>query len=55
MIKSWKTTLLGLATVLFAVAQFVSSGNLTSEIVAQIVAGIGLILAKDHNVSGGSQ
>jgi hypothetical protein len=54
--KSWKTNLLGLATVLGAVANFITdiaNGNpvdLMTTITA-ITAGIGLMFARDNKVT----
>jgi len=55
---SWKTTIAGLGIILTglgnAIAQFSQGGwaavNLT-ELIAAAIAGVGLILAKDSNVS----
>ena len=55
--RSWKTTLagiLGIAVALLKVATDVNSGHpvdLTTTLSAMVV-GVGLITAKDHNVSG---
>ena len=50
-LKSWKTTLLGLATLGYAVKVFVTTGNL-AEAYTAVVAGIGLIFAKDADQTG---
>lgn len=57
MLTNWKTTLTGLVaigTALFGALQHPDSINLTA-LIAQIAAGVGLIGAKDHNVTGGTK
>lgn len=57
--KNWKTTVAGVATILVAVgnaANAVLQGqplDMTS-LITTIIAGIGLVFAKDHNVTGGN-
>jgi hypothetical protein len=57
--KNKKTTLAGLASLLTGAAGVVHSisagdfSNIQASIAA-IIAGIGLLAAKDHNVTGGS-
>lgn len=56
---SWKTTLAGVAAMLGALADIltqlasksIDTGRITTD-VAAIAAGIGLLFAKDHNVTG---
>jgi hypothetical protein len=56
--KSWKTTVAGIAAILTVVAaaltQFVQGGLAAiswEPLLAGLIAGVGLILAKDSNVS----
>jgi hypothetical protein len=58
--KSWRTTTLGIIAIVTAVAGFaraILDGDATTEpdaaaLVAAIVAGVGLMFAKDAKVSG---
>jgi hypothetical protein len=50
-LKSWKTTLLGLASIGYAVKVFVTTGDFT-QAYAAIVAGVGLIFSKDADQTG---
>ena len=55
--KNWKTTALGILAVLGAVipaAQALLAGQPVdwSRVAPAVLAGLGLIFAKDHNVSG---
>lgn len=57
--KNKKTTYAGIAAILLGLAGLanaLSSGDTThiEASVAGIISGIGLIVAKDHNVTGGS-
>lgn len=59
MTKSWKTTVSGILAILIAAgnaAQAMINGTPVdmASTLAAIMAGIGLITAKDHNVSGGA-
>jgi hypothetical protein len=46
--KNWKTTGAGIGAILVAVGTFLSNGNqIDGSMISAIVAGIGLILAKD--------
>lgn len=62
MTKSWKTTTLGVLTIVTAVAGAVMAlidGNPATNpnwetLIAAVTAGIGLIMAKDSNVTGGN-
>jgi hypothetical protein len=56
--KSWKTTTAGLVMILGAICTFVfHNGPITQELVmgaaTGLLGGIGLIFAKDSNVTGG--
>ena len=48
--KNWKTSLLGIGTIVSGIAQFVAGNQ--AEAVGLIMSGIGLLFAKDHNISG---
>jgi hypothetical protein len=57
--KNWKTTLAGVAAMLTAaghLAGAVSDGNFSTLGTdgSMILAGLGLLFAKDHNVTGGT-
>jgi len=57
--KNPKTTITGIGAILTGLGVFghaLSTGDYshTAEGITAIVAGIGLILAKDHNVTGGT-
>ena len=57
--KSWKTTLAGIAAIIAAIAlaiahQFDADANTIAEwggVAAAVAAGVGLILARDNDVS----
>lgn len=59
MLKNWKTTLAGAAAIATALGDIfnhivsgdVGSGALEKDVMT-IIVGLGLIFAKDHNVSG---
>ena len=51
--RSWKTTLAGIAAMLGVVSKIVMAGTVDWGTDGPVVIGaIGLIAAKDHNVSG---
>lgn len=52
-LKSWKTTVVGTAVVIIGVVAFFVKGDATFA-TGLITMGSGLIVAKDANVSGGS-
>jgi hypothetical protein len=53
--KNWKTTLSGLAAVaVYAVGQFVPEYKSVADMVFAALVGIGLLAAKDQNVTGGT-
>ena len=58
MLTNWKTTLTGVATLLTALAGLLhdlgTGGSITGDLSA-ILGGIGLVFAKDWNVTGGSK
>lgn len=56
MIKNWKTTLAGIAAIVSVVARVVADpGTLTATDVTALLAALGLLFAKDHNVTGGTK
>lgn len=52
MFKNWKTTLAGAAAIVAGIS-LVVNGQMEAG-VASIVTGIGLLFAKDNNVTGGT-
>lgn len=50
MFKNWKTTLSGLGAVITGVATIVKGDVITG--VSVIITGLGLVSAKDYNVTG---
>ena len=59
MLKSWKTTSMGVVTILLTVLPVVqqwlqenAAVTIGIQQILQLVLGVGLLLAKDHNVSG---
>ena len=48
--KNWKTSLLGLGSIVTGVALFLTGDQ--AGAIASIMSGIGLMFAKVHNVSG---
>lgn len=51
-LKNWKTTVSGISAIITGLVSIVVQKNIV-EGVSAIVAGVGLISAKDHNVTGG--
>jgi hypothetical protein len=51
--KNWKTSLMGIAIIIAGVYVFISTKDYTQAGIA-IAAGIGLLNAKDDNVTGGT-
>lgn len=49
-IKNWKTTLIGVAVIV--VNLFTAKGKIDAQTGAAIAAGLGLIVAKDHDQTG---
>lgn len=45
--KNWRTTLLGIASIIFAIASFLQKHELTNESIGLLTSGAGLIFAKD--------
>lgn len=54
MLTSWKTTITGLVLIAFALIGF-AMGLTWDQALPMVVAGLGLLAAKDHNVTGGSK
>jgi hypothetical protein len=48
--KNWKTSLLGIGSIVTGVALFLTGDQ--AGAITSIMSGIGLMFAKDHNVSG---
>lgn len=48
--KNYKTSILGIGTIVSGIAQFVAGNQ--AEAIGLIMSGIGLLFAKDHNISG---
>lgn len=53
--RNWKTTFAGAATLVALVAKMLNGGTLEMQDLATATAAIGLLVAKDHNVSGTGQ
>jgi hypothetical protein len=51
-LRSWKTTFLGFASIVAIVAKWVQAGAVDYNDMPAVIAGIGLILAKDAGVTG---
>lgn len=51
-LKSWKTTLAGISSVVSAVSAYANGSIDLAGMVVAIITGIGLILAKDANKTG---
>lgn len=51
-LASWKTTFLGIAGLVAVAAKFVKTGVIDATDWASITGSIGLIFAKDNNVTG---
>ena len=51
--RSWKTTLAGVAALLAVLSKALTAGHLDfATDVPAIMAAVGLLFAKDHNISG---
>lgn len=50
--KNWKTTLAGLASIISGIALATNNPDRLQEAGTLILAGIGLLCAKDNNVTG---
>jgi hypothetical protein len=53
-LKSWKTSLGGVATILAVSVKVVNGEGIDAQGLAMLAAAIGLFFAKDHNVTGGT-
>lgn len=54
MFKNWKTSLLGGLAIAGSLAQCFHTGHVDFGCLGSFVAGLGLLFAKDHNVTGGT-
>ena len=52
--KNWKTSLVGLAIIMAGIYVFISTKDWTQSGIA-VGVGIGLLFAKDNNVTGGTR
>ena len=52
--KNWKTTTAGILAILMSALNIYTKKTVGPEEMAGITAGIGLIVAKDSNVTGGT-
>ena len=50
-ILSWKTTILGVSSIVAIIAKWIQAGAVDFNDFPAIMAGVGLIAAKDNNVS----
>lgn len=50
--KNWKTTLAGISAIIAGVSLFFNHPDQINEAIASVVVGLGLIFAKDSNISG---
>lgn len=48
--KNYKTSILGIGTIVSGIVQFIAGNQ--AEAIGLIMSGIGLLFAKDHNISG---
>ena len=51
---NWKTSATGIAAVLGAIAHMLTTRTIGAEDITAIFTGVGLIFAKDGNVTGGT-
>lgn len=51
--KSWKTTSAGLVAIVAAIAMYINDKSTYIEALTLLLSGIGLILSKDSDISGG--
>lgn len=52
---NWKTTGAGIGAIATALIAAWQSKTLNGEVIAAVIAGLGLIFAKDGNVTGGTK
>lgn len=52
MARNWKTTLMGLFGIISVIAKIATTKTIGPEDFASLSVSAGLIMAKDHNVSG---
>lgn len=53
--KNWKTSFLGVLSIATIGVKLANGGSISNEDIGVIIAGVGLLLAKDHNVTGGTK
>jgi hypothetical protein len=51
-IRNWKTTLAGVGAIIGIVAKLMQGGSIGTEEITILITAVGLIAAKDSNVSG---
>lgn len=51
-LQNWKTTVMGLGLLIFAVAHSIQTGQIEMQDVYAVLGAFGLTVAKDGNVSG---
>lgn len=51
--KNWKTTLSGVSLIISGIALFFNDQSKIAEAFGMVIAGVGLVTAKDNNVTGG--
>ncbi len=54
-LKNWRTTVTGILAIVTAVWTMINTGTADAANISAVIAGIGLILAKDSNVTGGTK
>lgn len=54
LIKNWKTTIIGISAVFVGIKTILTTGSI-NEAITSIMAGIGLIFAKDGDQTGTAQ
>lgn len=52
--KNWKTTISGVASIVAGISMYVNDPLTINEAIGLVVVGLGLIFAKDSNVTGGN-
>lgn len=53
--KNWKTSVTGILAIIGAVWHAYTTGTVGGEDIATVLTGVGLIFAKDLNVTGGTK
>lgn len=52
--KNWRTTISGIASIISGVSLYINHPEQIEIAAGMVMAGIGLLLSKDHNVTGKS-